>query len=70
VASATVIAPTAVEADALSTALCILGPEEGLRLIRELGEGYEALILFRREEGKYEWHSTPGYEDRRVDRPE
>jgi thiamine biosynthesis lipoprotein len=68
VASATVIAPTAVEADALSTALCILGPAAGLDLIKELGEGYDALILFRRDKEEYEWHSTPGYEDRRVDR--
>lgn len=68
VANATVIAPTAVEASALSKALCVLGTDQGIRLIEELGEGYEALMLFRRDEGKYEWRSTRGYEDRRVDR--
>lgn len=44
VAGATVVAPSAIEADVLSTALCILGPERGLSVIKELGEGYGAVI--------------------------
>ncbi len=45
VTSATVIAPTTIAADALATALCVLGRERGQRLIDHLGEGYAALII-------------------------
>ncbi|MCK5213870.1 MAG: FAD:protein FMN transferase [Candidatus Omnitrophica bacterium] len=43
--SATVIAPTAREADALSTALCILPPNKGVVLVDHLEEGYAALLV-------------------------
>ena len=43
--SATVIAPTAQDADGLSTALCILNLEEGRALIDQLGEGYASLSI-------------------------
>lgn len=52
VVSATVIAPTAFEADVFSTALCILGPREGLSLVSSLGEGYAAMILLRKADDK------------------
>jgi thiamine biosynthesis lipoprotein len=39
VASATVIAPTAMLADALATAALVLGPEEGIRLLERHGVG-------------------------------
>ncbi|MBF0486129.1 MAG: FAD:protein FMN transferase [Candidatus Omnitrophica bacterium] len=68
VASGTVIAPTTVEADVFSKPVCILGPSEGLKFVSSLGDGYDALILLRRQEGKYEWYTTPGYEARRFDR--
>ena len=42
--SATVIAPDAALADALATALCVLGPEEGLKLIDGLPR-VEALVV-------------------------
>ena len=42
-ASATVIAPTALVADALATAAFVLGPEEGIELCRK--SGVEALIV-------------------------
>jgi thiamine biosynthesis lipoprotein len=42
--SATIIAPTAMEADALSTATLVLGPTEGLALIDRL-DGVEGLIV-------------------------
>jgi thiamine biosynthesis lipoprotein len=45
VVSATVIAPHAIEADALSTALCVLEPKEGIRLVNALGKGYAALMV-------------------------
>jgi thiamine biosynthesis lipoprotein len=42
--SAAAYAPTAIDADALSTALCAMGPEEGLALVRRLN-GVEALVI-------------------------
>ncbi|MDP2654778.1 MAG: FAD:protein FMN transferase [Candidatus Omnitrophota bacterium] len=45
VVSSTVIAPTALENDALSTALCVLPPREGLDLIKSLGDRYACLIF-------------------------
>ena len=42
--SVTVVAPTAVQADALSTAIFVLGPERGLALVEEL-PGVEALLV-------------------------
>ncbi len=43
-ASAAVFAPTAVDADALSTALCAMAPSEGLALVDRL-DGFEALVI-------------------------
>jgi FAD:protein FMN transferase len=43
-ASVTVVAPTAVVADALSTALFVLGPERGMALIESL-PGVEAVLI-------------------------
>jgi len=45
VISATIITPTAIEADALSTALCVLGPVEGIALTNRLNKGYASLIV-------------------------
>ena len=45
VASATVLAPTAEQADALSTLLFILGPEEGYRFLQKHGQGCEAIWI-------------------------
>ncbi|QOV91722.1 FAD:protein FMN transferase [Humisphaera borealis] len=44
--SVSVVAPTAMEADALSTALFVLGPKRGLKLI-ESSEGVDALFVTR-----------------------
>lgn len=49
-ASATVIADTAIEADAWATTLMVLGEEEGLALADE--EGIAAFLLLRAENGK------------------
>lgn len=57
----TVIAPTGREADALATAISVLGPEKGLRLAAER-EGVEVQIL-RRPEGRLEWHRSVGFTD-------
>lgn len=48
-ASVTVVAPTAMEADALSTALMVLGPEAGLELARR--EGISAFFIARKGDG-------------------
>jgi thiamine biosynthesis lipoprotein len=48
-ASVTVIAPTAMQADALSTALMVLGPEAGLELARR--EGVAAFFIARKGDG-------------------
>lgn len=42
--SATVIAPTCMEADALATAIFVLGPVDGLAVVERL-EGVEAMVL-------------------------
>ena len=44
IVSATVIAPDGTSADALSTALCVLGGLQGIRLIDSLGEPFAAVI--------------------------
>lgn len=44
VLSATVVAPTAIDADAAATALCVLGPEAGLAMIHYL-DGFECAIV-------------------------
>lgn len=43
--SATVIASKAQDADALSTALCVLGPQEGTAVINDLGADVASLII-------------------------
>jgi len=62
--SATVIAPTAMEADALATAVFVLGPKEGLALIERLPE-IEGVILAE-EEGKIRYWVSSGLKDKLV----
>ena len=59
--SATVIADTVTDADALSTALFILGAEKGLRLINSL-EGVEGIIFSNLESASFSsgFRSLPG----------
>ncbi|NOZ03337.1 MAG: FAD:protein FMN transferase [FCB group bacterium] len=59
VASATVMAPTCMDADALATALMILGEEEGLKLIESLPE-VEALIIIRERDGQFRQRVSSG----------
>ena len=58
VLSATVLAPTAMEADALATAACVLGGEEALRILGAL-PGIEALLVTRAGAG-YRVDATSG----------
>lgn len=57
-AAVTVLAPTAVEADALSTSLFVLGVEEGTRMLRGTPGG-EALFVLDRQ--PIEIWMTPGF---------
>jgi len=50
ITSATVIAPTATEADALSTALCVLDIKEGTLLMSSLDDKYASLIVVMNEQ--------------------
>jgi thiamine biosynthesis lipoprotein len=59
--SATVVAPDCAAADALATALCVLGPERGLELVERL-ERVEALLVDMRGEV----HASSGLRDRIV----
>jgi thiamine biosynthesis lipoprotein len=58
VASVTVVAPNCMDADALATALMVLGLEKGMELIESLG-GYEALVVIREQDG-LRWQASPG----------
>ncbi len=61
VVSASVVAENCTFADVLATALMVLGPEEGIKLVEELPQ-VEALILVRDQEGQlHEYASTSFY---------
>ncbi len=60
VASASVIAPTCMEADAVATALMVLGPEAGLDWVEER-PWLEALLLVREGDGELKRVSSSGW---------
>ncbi len=63
VASATIIAPTALEADAMATALCVLDPARGQQLIDRFGEDWASMVLTQ-EQGqtsRFESKNYPRY---------
>jgi thiamine biosynthesis lipoprotein len=64
VLAATVVARSGIEADALSTAVFVLGPEEGLRLLRRRGAG--GLVLLRDRRGRPVVRTTPGFSGERA----
>ena len=66
VVSATVIAPHALDADVLSTALCVLGSGSGFKLIDGLGPDYAAMIMVEGEDEKLEERTTQSYSVFRV----
>jgi thiamine biosynthesis lipoprotein ApbE len=66
--SATVIAPTTEEADALATALCVLDPKRGIDLIDSLGEGYACLLLELYGDENLVWHESEKYKAIRMSR--
>jgi thiamine biosynthesis lipoprotein len=58
VLAATVVTPSAMEADALDTAVYVLGPEEGLALLARRGSAGFVLL---REGGRKVLRATPGF---------
>jgi thiamine biosynthesis lipoprotein len=60
VVSASVLAPTCTMADGLATAVMVMGPEAGVRLVERL-TGVEALILVERRGGFLEEHASSGF---------
>ena len=64
IGSATVVCPTAMEADALATALMVLGPVEGIRFAER--EGLAAQLVVR-ERGELVTRSTAAFEELVVD---
>lgn len=61
VASATVSGPTCLDADALATALMILSPDKGLRLVESL-EDFEAFLVTRTSSGSFSLRKSSGME--------
>lgn len=61
VASVSVLAPDALTADALATALLVLGPDEGLRLLRRGFPGIEALFILHSPDGGFEEAATRAF---------
>ena len=60
-ASVSVLANDCLTADALATALFVLGPDEGLPLLAERFSGVEALFLVRDGEGSFGEVASPGF---------
>ena len=58
-ASASVVASECVIADALATALAVLGPDEGYRLAD--AKGWAALLVVREEDGRFTERATPAF---------
>lgn len=67
VVSATVIAPTAMDNDVLATALCILEPKEGTKLIDSLGKNY-ASIITQSKDGQLKVYKSKRYKDYQLGR--
>ncbi|NUM74492.1 FAD:protein FMN transferase, partial [candidate division KSB1 bacterium] len=57
--SVTVVAPTAMIADAFATAVFVLGPEHGISLAEKV-ERLEALVIFK-QNGKLRWRATENF---------
>lgn len=59
--SATVVAPTAEQADAFSTALCLFSPKDAISFIEKQGEGFAAMVLTRGIKGRIIRHESFSY---------
>jgi thiamine biosynthesis lipoprotein len=61
VASVSVLAPDGLTADALATALLVLGPDEGLHRLRRNFPGIEALFILHSPDGGFEEAATRAF---------
>ncbi|NLG35766.1 MAG: FAD:protein FMN transferase, partial [Lentisphaerae bacterium] len=61
VASVSVLADDSLTADALATALLVLGPDKGQALLAQSFPGCEALFLVRQTNGSLQEIATPGF---------
>ena len=68
VVSSSILAPTCMLADALATAVMVMGVEEGLALVERL-DGVEALIVVERRGGFLEEHLSSGFRTLDTPRP-
>ena len=60
VASVSVLAPDCMTADALATAIMVLGAQDGLALVESL-DATEALVILREADGGYAERVTSGF---------
>ena len=60
-ASVSVLADDCMTADALATALFVLGPDEGLPLLAEKFPGVEALFILREDDGSLREVASPNF---------
>ncbi|MCH8010962.1 MAG: FAD:protein FMN transferase [Candidatus Marinimicrobia bacterium] len=65
VASATVTAPNCTDADALATALMVMGEKEGLQLV-ELIDSVEAFLIIREGKEQFRWVKSSGMKIRQL----
>ena len=65
--SVSVLAKSAMEADAWATALCVLGPEDGWRVANEFGLAVH--FVLRKDDGGFAVRATPRFAERIVTAP-
>ncbi|MCF6157978.1 MAG: FMN-binding protein [wastewater metagenome] len=63
VIASTVVAPTGTDVDALSTSIFVLGPKEGIALIKNI-PGTDALIAYEGNGGKIMIYMTKGFKEK------
>jgi thiamine biosynthesis lipoprotein len=61
--SATVVARSGIDADALATSVCVLGPDNGLELIKQVPESATYMVLVGNEPGSFERFTSSGFDD-------
>ena len=59
----TIVAPTGTKVDALSTSIFVLGPEKGLKLIKNMPDA-NAMIAYEGKDGKLMIDMTRGFSDK------
>ncbi|MFN3532871.1 MAG: FAD:protein FMN transferase [Candidatus Brocadia sp.] len=59
----TIVAPTGTQVDALSTSIFVLGPENGMKLIKNIPDAH-AMIAYEGKDGKLMIDMTRGFEEK------